>query len=373
MPHARRAPVVLSLFGLALAAASPASAQQERGGPVRVCVGGDVTLGTNLDTTWAAVASRHARRPVRALPDPRRLVAPLEPLLADAAVVLVNVEGAIGDGPAPPKCPPDAHGCFALRQPPAAAQAIRSLSRDGEVVGNLANNHARDAGVEGLRETETRLAAAGVHVTGADTLPTLVVTPRGDTVAILGFGTGSGPDSRDLDAVRRHVARAAAAYPRLVVTMHIGAEGRTALRTRDTMELYLNEKRGNPVAFAHAVVEAGARLVVGHGPHVLRGVEWRDGALIAYSLGNLVTYGPFSLRPPLDRGGILCASLDDSGHVTDAVLRPTRLLPPGWVSGDRGARTLAMVDSLSRLDFPRSAATFVIEGAIGRPRRKGRR
>ncbi|HEX6534538.1 MAG TPA: CapA family protein [Gemmatimonadaceae bacterium] len=341
--------------------------------PVRVCVGGDVTLGTNLDTTWATKAARHSHRRVVALPDPMRLVAPLRPLFRDADVALVNVEGAIGEGPAPSKCPSGKKGCFALRQPPGAAQAIRSIAGDGEVVGNLANNHARDAGIEGLAQTESLLVAASVHVTGTDTLATTVATPRGDTVAFLGFSAGSILDARDLDAVRRHVARAAARYPRLVVTMHLGAEGRAAQRTRDTMELYLAEKRGNPVAFAHAAVAAGARLVVGHGPHVVRGVEWRDGALIAYSLGNLVTYGPFSLRPPLDRGGILCASIDDSGRVDGAVLRPTRQWPPGFVAADRRARAVTLADSLSRLDFPGSAATFVPEAAVGRPRARRQR
>lgn len=360
-----------ALVGLLLAAGAPAQehgAGVARPGGVRVCVGGDVTLGTNLDTTWVIRARRWSRRRIPALPPPARLLAPLAPIVSDADVVLVNVEGAIGDGkPARTKCDEDSEGCYALRMPPTAAPALRRLSGGG-VVGNLANNHAHDAGDDGLVETMRLLTEAGVHVTGVDTLATPLVTAGGDTVAFLGFGTSGTPDTRDLDAVRRHVARAARRYPRLIVTMHLGAEGREAQRTRDTMEVFFDEERGNPVAFAHTAVDAGAKLVVGHGPHVLRALEWRGDALIAYSLGNLVTYGPFSLRAPLDRGAILCAVLDAEGRVREAQLRPTRQRWPGAVSADRSARAVALVDSLTRLDFPDSGAVLLTEAAVRRGR-----
>ncbi len=371
--------------GLALAAFGvPAPAQRPEGSVpsaslpdstrsgVRVCAGGDVTLGTNLDTTWVIRAARYLRRRVSALPDPERLVVPLVPLVSDADVVMVNVEGAIGDGPVPPKCAPGGHGCFALRQPSSAARALRRLAATGMVVGNVANNHAHDAGPEGFRRTLDLLTEAGVHVTGADTLATAVVTERGDTVAFLGFSATSGPDLRDLSAVQRHVARAAAQYPRLVVTMHLGAEGADAQRTRDTTERYLDEERGNPIAFAHAAVDAGAKLVVGHGPHVVRAVEWYRGALVAYSLGNLVTYGPFSLREPLNRGGLLCVDLDRDGTVTNAHLRPTVQRAPGLVRADRSSRAAVLADSLSRLDFPESGARFLIEAAVRPPQDRRR-
>jgi hypothetical protein len=352
------------LLAQGVAVAPPA---QSKAG-IRICAGGDVTLGTNLDTSWAIRASRAARRSIPALPRPDRLLAPLVPLLRDADVVLVNVEGAIGSGPAARvKCREDSRNCYALRQPPAAARALRGLARHGAVVGNLANNHSRDAGPEGLEETTRLLSAAGVHTTGVDTLATPVVTARGDTVAFLGFSPFGGPDPRDLAGVRRIVSRAAQQYPRLVVTMHMGAEGRAAQRTPDSTEIYLEEHRGNPVAFARAAVESGAGLVVGHGPHVMRAMEWQSDALIAYSLGNLVTYGPFSLHPPLDRGGILCATLDARGRVLDAQLRPTRQRYPGLVSHDHTSRAVVLVDSLSRLDFPSTGARLVVEAGVRRP------
>jgi poly-gamma-glutamate capsule biosynthesis protein CapA/YwtB (metallophosphatase superfamily) len=278
----------------------------------------------------------------------------------------VNVESAIGEGPSPSKCGPRSTNCFAFRAPLASARAIRSIAPHAQVVGNLANNHARDAGSPGQDSTVAALTRAGVFVTGDDTLPTLVPTPAGDTIAVLGFYTSrETPDVRDTAAVRRHVARAADQYPIVIATMHLGAEGRDAQHTVDSTELFLGIDRGNPVAFAEAAVRGGATMVIGHGPHVLRAVEWpARGALIAYSLGNLLTYGPFVLREPLNRGAVLCATVDRSGRVSAATLTPTVQRAAGLVSRDRSRRALTLVDSLGRTDFPATAARVGKQGVL---------
>jgi hypothetical protein len=334
---------------------------------VRLCAGGDVMLGTNLDTSWAARAAARLGWRMPALPSPDELLAPLGPLVGDADVILLNIEGAIGEGAAPPKCRPGSRSCYAFRQPVSTAAALRRLARGGPVVGNVANNHALDAGAEGLATTMRHLGNAGVYVTGADTMATAVVTETGDTVAVLGFSSAqAGPDPRDLGAVWRHVARAARRHRRVVVTVHMGAEGAAAQRTFDVSERFLGEDRGNPVAFAHTAIGAGASVVIGHGPHVMRAAEWHGDALVLYSLGNLLTYGPFSLAEPLNRGGIACVDLDGTGRVTNALVRSTWQRPPGIVSADPTGRAAWLVDSLSRLDFPASGARLLSEASIRR-------
>jgi hypothetical protein len=337
--------------------------------PVRVCAGGDVTLGTNLFPEWAKVARAKMRAKYQRGDDPATLLTPLRPLLRGADVVLLNVESAIGEGPAPLKCGPTSTNCFAFRSPPSSASALRAVAPMSVVVGNLANNHANDAGRSGQDSTVAALSAAGVLVTGDDTLATAVVTPARDTIGVLGFYTSRDtPDARDTAAVFRHVARAVEQYPVVIVTMHLGAEGRLAQNTRDTSELYLGIDRGNPIAFADAAVRGGAALVVGHGPHVLRAMEWRQrGALIAYSLGNLLTYGPFVLKEPLNRAAVLCATIDRAGRVTAATLRPTMQRAPGVLNADRTARAVALVDSLGRRDFPETGAR-VGKGGVVRAR-----
>jgi hypothetical protein len=355
---ASHASVAASQDAAPVAAGQPGSVATAARGPVRLCAGGDVTLGTNLDSAWS-------RRNAAASPGidgeghrPDALVAPIRPLVRDADIVIINAEGAIGDGPVDaPKCDLDRETCYLLRAPPDAARAMRHLGDSGTVVvANVANNHLHDAGIAGVASTLSALDSAGVLVTGADTVPTLAVTSRGDTIAVLGFSVWSVPSVNDLDDVRRIVGNAANRYGRVVVTAHFGAEGRGAQRTQNVSEQYLGENRGNPVAFAHAAAEAGASVVIGHGPHVLRAIEWWNSALILYSMGNLINYGPFGLRSPMNRGAIVCATLDSRGQAGKVVMRSTRQPMPGTVVPDSTNRARVIVDSLSRLDFPATGA-----------------
>lgn len=372
-------PALLAL----LCAASLASTQQRSdstsahrpkrlSSSVRVCAGGDVTLGTNLDPFWAKYAADTLSRLYGLSPDPDSLAPALKPFFSGADVVLLNIEGAIGDGAAPRKCGPSSTSCFAFRQPPNTATALRGLvGSSAVVVGNVANNHSRDAGDAGRDTTISYLAAADIRVTGADTIATPIALPSGDTIAILGFHTDTAsPDARDLAAVRRHVARAVAEYGTVIVTMHLGAEGPLAQRTRNATERFLRLNRGNPVQFANAALVGGATLVVGHGPHVLRAIEWRSERLVAYSLGNLLTYGPFKLREPTNYGAVLCATIDSARHVSGAELRPTVQLWPGVLQADTTKRALALVDSLSALDFPRTGVLVRSTGMLARRKRR---
>jgi hypothetical protein len=359
----RRLPALGLLLALAFPSL-PALAQ------TRVCMSGDITLGSNLDPAAARAMRRDLAEKWGLSDAADSLLAPLRTLVADADVLLLNVEGAIGAGPAPRKCGPKSTSCFAFRMPTRAAAAMRAIAReDAVVVGNVANNHARDAGNEGLEATRRHLERAGVHVTGLDTLATPVPTPRGDTIALLGFYTSPDtPDARDLAAVRRHVARAVERWGTVIVSTHMGAEGKSAQRTPDAREIFLGKiDRGNPVGFARAAFAAGATLVWGHGPHVMRAAEWRDDRLALYSLGNTVTYGPFNNDEPKNRGAIACATIDSARRVSGAELRSTVQLAPGVVRADSTHRAAWLVDSLSRLDFPRTGARVDSTGAIAKP------
>ena len=332
---------------------------------VRVCSGGDVAMGTNLDTRWA-VGRVFQGRPVRAIPDPTTLIPPLVPIFAAADVALLNVEGAIGSGSAPTKCSGRSNLCFAIRQPPGTEQALRAIAPRATVVGNIANNHARDAGPAGFAETRRRLTEAGVLVTGADSIATPVPVGPGDTIGVLGFSSGNHPSVLDLAAVRRYVERAAAQYGRVIVTMHIGAEGAKARRTPDRLEMFAGERRGNSVAFARVASEAGASMVIGHGPHVLRGIEWVGRTLVAHSLGNLLTYGAFTMSGYNGRAAVLCGTLEADGSVTGVVAHPTKQVPPGIVSADPDSLALGDLRELSGLDFPRTGAVIGADGSVTR-------
>jgi hypothetical protein len=154
--------------------------------------------------------------------------------------------------------------------------------------------------------------------------------------------------------------------------MHLGAEGVGAQRTRKETEIFLGRiDRGNPVSFADTVFAAGATAIFGHGPHVLRAGEWRDDRLVLYSLGNLLTYGPFNNNDPTNRGAVACVTIDSARHVSEAELRSTVQVVPGVVRVDPTERAATIVDSLSALDFPRTGVRVLRGGAIGRRRVEG--
>jgi hypothetical protein len=160
------------------------------------------------------------------------------------------------------------------------------------------------------------------------------------------------------------VARAVAAYGTVIVTMHLGAEGLAAQRTRDTNEVFVKTQRGNPVAFATAAIDAGATAVIGHGPHVLRAGEWRDSSLVLYSLGNFVNYGTFNLRDPMNRGAVACLEITGPRRVRSARVASTIQIAPGVVLPDVLGGSGALIDSLSRLDFPRTGVVVAPDGTL---------
>jgi len=214
-------------------------------------------------------------------------------------VVLGNLEGTLSTGGAS-KCGAGSDHCFAFHTPPSYA---RRLAKAGFTVLNLANNHAYDYGAEGQAETLRALDRRGLLHTGR---PGEIAIQRVGRVqvAVLGFAPYPWAQSLlDVPAAKRLVRRAARKADLVLVVMHAGAEGSDRQHVPHGPETFLGEPRGDSRAFAHAVVDAGADLVVGSGPHVLRGIEWYRGRLIAYSLGNFAGYGVFSLSGPLAVSG----------------------------------------------------------------------
>jgi poly-gamma-glutamate capsule biosynthesis protein CapA/YwtB (metallophosphatase superfamily) len=276
-------------------------------------------------------------------------------------VVLGNLEGTLSTGGAS-KCGPGSSSCFAFQTPPGYARWLRAA---GFTVMNLANNHAYDFGVDGERQTVAALDRVGLRHTGR---PGEIagIRVRGVRVALLGFAPYTWASSlTDIPAARRLVARAARSADVVIVMAHAGAEGSGATHVRPGSEFFLGENRGDPIAFAHAVVDAGADLVVMSGPHVMRGMEFRKDRLIAYSMGNFAGYKVFGLGGTLSTSGVLQVTLTADGRFLRGRLRPTELVGAGTPAP--GGQALELVGSLSRQDLGRSAARLGTDGRIRRP------
>ena len=330
--------------------------------------------------TMTAVGDIVMGTPERGLPpnDGAALFDAVESQLT-GAVVLGNLEGPLTERTESSKCadpeadetlpdeetpggqspPPPPPQCFAFRTPPGYAV---NLTLAGFTMMNLANNHALDYGSEGLQDTIDVLRANGVSHTGPKDKFTRV--PVGELkVAFIGFSPYSFSNSLlDLDEVRAAVKRGNRASDITVVTMHAGAEGPGAERTPEGEETYLGENRGDSRAFAMAAIDAGADLVVGHGPHVLRGMEIYKNRLIAYSLGNYLGYRSLQTAGALGVGAALTVTTDGTGRFVGGRIKPVQLDEDGVPRP--GGDAVSRVRMLSRQDFGQRAVKVASNGQV---------
>jgi Bacterial capsule synthesis protein PGA_cap len=276
-------------------------------------------------------------------------------------VVMGNLEGTLASGGSSKCGAGSGPNCFAFRTPPSYA---KWLSRAGFTLMNVANNHAFDFGPQGQRETLAALRRHGLRHTGRPGQIT-IQTVKGVRVAAVGFAAYKWAASlTDIPAAKALVAKAASQADIVVVAMHAGAEGSDATHVRPGNETYLGEPRGNSVAFTHAVIDAGADLVWSSGPHVLRGMEFHRGRLIAYSLGNFAGYKVFSLGGTLSTSAVLQVTLTGDGAFVSGRIRPTQIVKPGLPSPGGGA--ISLIAGLSRADFGLRGAKIGANGSITR-------
>jgi poly-gamma-glutamate capsule biosynthesis protein CapA/YwtB (metallophosphatase superfamily) len=286
-----------------------------------------------------------------------------EALKAD--LVMGNLEEPLTEDTGTGKCGATSTRCFQFRAPPEYAAHLRDA---GFQVLNQANNHGYDYGPRGYENTQRALQEHGLKPTGAPDQIT-VVDVRGVKVAVAGFSSYVWSNSLiDIDAAKAVVAKAATMADLVVVQVHMGGEGADKTRVRPGTEMFLGENRGDPVTFSHAMIDAGADLIVGHGPHVLRGMEFYQGRLIAYSLGNFAGGGnALSNSGRLGWGGVLKVSLKPDGSFAGGTLTSTYMNGAGKPTMDRDDRGLGLVTQLTSTDFPKTGATFGADGAISAP------
>jgi poly-gamma-glutamate capsule biosynthesis protein CapA/YwtB (metallophosphatase superfamily) len=278
-------------------------------------------------------------------------------------IVFGNLEGTLTDVAAS-KCAPKAKHCFAFRAPPEYARDLRLA---GFTVMNNANNHSYDFGPAGQADTVRALHAAGIAQTGLPGEITLVHA-GGLRVAMLGFAPYSDTASLlDLRAARALIERADRLADIVVVAIHAGAEGTGAMHVTGGEESYVGEDRGDAEAFAHTAVDAGADLVLGSGPHVLRGMELYRHRLIAYSLGNFAGYHNFALDGALADSAILRVRLSARGAFLSGRVHSVLLVGAGMPASDPTGAGAQLVAQLSHDDLGSRAVSVTPGGRIVAP------
>ena len=228
------------------------------GPPLELAAVGDMTFGRQGDLPSGGSES---------------ILRGVAPLLAASDFTLGNLETTLGSGGAS-GCRATSTNCFSFQ---ASSDTAGALRRAGFDAVNVGNNHANDYGPDGQAQTTAALRAARLPFTGRPGQITYVRV-QGIRIALLGFAPYPfAQNLLDVPAASALVRKAARNADLVVVLMHIGAEGKSAQHVRSGTEIFLGENRGDPKRFTRAVVDAGADVVLGSGPHVLRGLEWYQG------------------------------------------------------------------------------------------------
>jgi hypothetical protein len=282
------------------------------------------------------------------------------PILKHGDVVFGNLEGPMVDSGVSAKCRGKREGtCYAFRVPTRYGTYLKTA---GFTVMGLANNHAMDFGAEGRESSRHVLDGQGIAHSG-EVGDIARLTVKGRKVAVIAFATYPGAyNFLDLDDALDAIRTARAESDLVIVSFHGGAEGATHQHVAPGDETFLGEDRGDLRKFTHAAIDAGADLVLGSGPHVMRAMEVYRAKLVAYSLGNFATYGPFNLSGENGLSAVLEVHLSPDGTFLGGQIFPVRQEKPGGPKLDPALKIVPILRSLTRADFPQ---TGVVAGPRG--------
>jgi poly-gamma-glutamate capsule biosynthesis protein CapA/YwtB (metallophosphatase superfamily) len=150
----------------------------------------------------------------------------------------------------------------------------------------------------------------------------------------------------------------------VIVSAHIGAEGKKHQHITKQTEYFLGHNRGNPYEFARLVIDAGADVFFGHGPHVTRAVDVYKDRFIAYSLGNFATYKRFNLSGPNGVAPIIKVFVDKEGKFVYAKVFPVYQTKQHGPKPDPENRALDIIRTLTASDLPELKITITGQGII---------
>lgn len=333
--------------------AEPAATPKNSKEPITIAAVGDIMMGSPFPND--------TRMPPN---DGADLLKQVTPILSAADITFGNLEGPMVDGGTSAKCRPGSTQCFAFRVPTRYGKYLKEAGFD---VMSVANNHAGDFGFAGRASTQKVLDAQGIKYAGSLEPPatTAYLDVKGHKVAVIGFGHNNGmPNVNDVAGAEQLVQAAKKKAEIVIVSFHGGGEGTDHQHVANHSEIFLGENRGDLPAFTHAVIDAGADLVLGHGPHVMRGMELYKDHLIVYSMGNFCTYGWFTLAAETALSEIVEVKIGPDGKFISGKIHGAHQEGRGGPILDDTGTSIRTVRSLSVADFGTNAPKIADDGTI---------
>ena len=316
---------------------------------IRIIAVGDIMLGTNFPDDR------------RAPDDGISLLKAMTPILRDADITFGNLEGVLmAGGEAAKKCK-NSTSCYVFRSPPYYANYLKTAGFD---VLSLANNHARDFGEEGRTASMQALDLAGLFHSGrvGDIARWEV---QGSIISWIAYAPfGGSHDLLDIPLAVKQIKELAKSSDLVFVSMHAGAEGKDVKHVPFETEMFYGEDRGDVVKFSHAVIDAGADLVIGHGPHVPRAFELYKKRLIVYSLGNFLTYQGIRISGDNGIAPVLALMVSSDGQFKQGQIVSARQYRPQGTLLDKTHEAAKIIKKLTQSDFPDTPLHFSENGLI---------
>ncbi|WP_081909460.1 CapA family protein [Aureispira sp. CCB-QB1] len=314
---------------------------------ITIAAVGDIMMGTDYPNT-------------RTLPpkDGATLFKDVQQYLEPFDLTFGNLEGVIGRGGVAKSCNQPQY-CYTFRMP---AHYTNHLKKAGFDVVSIANNHANDFGAGGRKASAAVLDTSGLFYAGSENKPYTIFEKDSIKYGFLATAPNSGCFSmKKYKEAAEIVQMLDSLCDIVIVSFHAGAEGAGAIHTPRKDEIFLGYNRGNVYKFAHGCIDAGADILLGHGPHVTRAVEVYKNRFITYSMGNFCTYEKFSLKGPKGVGPILHIQVNKEGKFLGGKVIPTKQLGEGIPVYDEAQQAWKQLIDLSLEDFPESPVEFSLE------------
>ena len=294
--------------------------------------------------------------------NPLRLIEELLDSLSKPDITFGNLEGSFLDYGEAFKLCRDTNICYLFRMPESYASVLDTAGFDFI---SLANNHFGDFGPPGADRTRKLLDSLGIGYAGPVENPYSIIEKDSVTYGFCAFSNTLGSNSMgESDKAAAIVRYLKDTCDIVIVSFHGGAEGSDYQRVVREDEIFYGENRGNVYDFSHKMIDSGADIIFGHGPHVSRAVELYNDRLICYSLGNFCTYGRFNITGPNGIAPLMKVNIDITGRFISGRIIPVYQGSDGIVRLDTQLRVIKKIRELTALDFPETALEITDEGEI---------
>jgi hypothetical protein len=294
--------------------------------------------------------------------NPRTLIESLIDTLRSSDITFGNLEGSFLNEGVPYKKCRDTTLCYLFRMPEKYSEI---LGEAGFNILSLANNHFGDFGPDAAATTKKLLDSLRINYAGITECPFSIFKKNSVIYGFCAFSPTAGSvDLNDIAGAERIVKMLSEKCDIVIVSFHGGAEGADFQRVPKAEELFYGENRGNVYDFGHRMIDCGADVVLGHGPHVTRAVEVYKNRFISYSLGNFCTYGRFNILGPNGYAPVIKLKVNSTGRFLSGRIIPVYQGVNGQVRIDSQARATRKIIELVSLDFPDSEVLISPDGKI---------